>query len=284
MQNLLRLGCKIKTIDGLHSKIYCNGDQVVIGSSNASSNGLASDLNRFSGNVEANALIIERSFVDAVHRWFDEHWKISSTRSVTPTLIAESKPIWLKNSSVHRQFVNGLLSQMRQDPEMVRKVRARVVYYHMNSGSASAQSTFNLHGRAQYSDAEWRFLNGDLPFYEDHAGWDVKPGDVFLDFQCSKPKARAIFDGIWRVRKNPYIYVGNSKKHRVILLEKLTDIDGLRVSRSDQKEMERAIDRYMKTDPSRWEADRHGDFLDMSFADFWREVILSDERAGESDG
>jgi hypothetical protein len=67
------------------------------------------------------------------------------------------------------------------------------------------------------------------------------------------------------------------------LLEKLTDIDGSRVSRSDQKEMERAIDHYMKTDPSRWEVDRHGDFLDMSFADFWRKVMLSGERASEND-
>lgn len=273
MHKLLSLGCEIKTIDGLHSKIYCNADQVLIGSSNASSNGLASNTKQFSGNVEANALVTERPFVDAVHKWFDEHWSLPSTQSVTTTLVEESKPIWLTNSAMTRQLTNGLLSEIRQHPGFAQKLKARVIFYVFDKGSASAERAYNLQGRARYSDAELRFFADVLPYYEDRGGWNVHPGDVFLDFECSKPKGRATFYGIWRVRKDPFIFVGRSKEHRIILLDKLTDIDGLRVTGQDRKKMEQAIDRYMKSDPKHWEADQYGDFLDVSFADFWRKVM-----------
>lgn len=274
MQKLLSLGCQIKTIDGLHSKIYCNESHVIIGSSNASSNGLASNEKQFSGNVEANVLIAEGSFVRDVNRWFDDHWMMPSALPVTTMLISEAKPIWLQNCAARRQFATGLLSRARQHPSLVRTIKARVIYYPVDSGSERAYSTFNLRGRSKYSDAELHFLNGDLPYYDDQVGWDVQPGDVFLDFECPKPKGRATFYGIWKVREDPFIYVGRSKKHRIILLDKLTDVDGLRISGSDKKEMEQAIDRYMKADLKRWETGEYGDFFDVSFADFWRNVML----------
>lgn len=201
MQKLLSLGCKIKTLDGLHSKIYCNESHVIIGSSNASSNGLASDEKQFSGNVEANVLIGEGSFVRSVNTWFDDHWKMPSAQPVTTTLISESKPIWLRNSAARRQFTSGLLSHVRQNPTLLGRIKARVVYYPVDGGSERAASTFNLHGRSQYSDAELHFLKGDLPYYDDQVGWNIQPGDVLLDFECPKPKGRATFYGIWKVRK-----------------------------------------------------------------------------------
>lgn len=274
MQALLDLGCEIKTIDGLHSKIYSTESQVVIGSSNASSNGLASAGRFFSGNVEANVLIDEPAFVKAVNRWHDEHWELQSARSVTAPLVKEAKPIWLKNSAAHRQSATGLLAQTRRNPSLSKSLKARVLYYTLNDGSVSAQRTFSKLGRTQYSDAEWRLLNGELPYFDDQIGWPVKPGEVFLDFECSKVKGRATFYGIWRVRDDPFIYVGKSKKHRIILLDKLADIDGFRVSGDDRKEMEQAINSYMKTDLRHWQADKFGDFLDMSFAEFWRRIML----------
>ncbi|MGM5022182.1 phospholipase D family protein [Tardiphaga sp. 367_B4_N1_1] len=274
MQGLLDLGCEIKTIDGLHSKIYCSHSQVVIGSSNASSNGLATSGKYFSGNVEANVLIEETSFLERVHRWFDEYWELPAARRVTSALVLEAKPIWLKNAAMHRQFAAGLLTQLRQQSKLIKAIKARVIFYTGEGGSTSAQNTFNKHGRIQYSDAEWRLLGNEIPYYEDWDGWNVQPGEVFLDFGCSKPKGRATFYGIWRVRKEPFIQVGKSKTHRIVLLDQLTDINGYRVTADDQREMERAIDLYMKADAKRWEADRHGDFVDKSFADFWRDLIL----------
>ncbi|CAO4135273.1 phospholipase D-like domain-containing protein [Methylorubrum extorquens] len=75
IKKLLDAGCEIRTLDDFHSKLSVVGDVAIVGSSNASSNGLGFEGARAAGNVEANALITEPTFVAEALQRFNLSWE-----------------------------------------------------------------------------------------------------------------------------------------------------------------------------------------------------------------
>jgi phosphatidylserine/phosphatidylglycerophosphate/cardiolipin synthase-like enzyme len=67
----------IKWFKGLHSKVYITPNYVVVGSANASSNGLGDESVQAS-NVEAAVLVSHGGFRTSVEAWFDELWRSAS--------------------------------------------------------------------------------------------------------------------------------------------------------------------------------------------------------------
>lgn len=270
IRKLLKLGCHVRTIDGLHSKIYANEVSVLIGSSNASSNGLASSGTQSSGNIEANALIRDKAFVRSALAWFDQQWALPSACEVTNELVTEATPIWERNSKVRRQTAKGLLAHVQKQPHTVSKIRARVLFFDSDPTSKEANVTFEREGQPQYSDDELRLIGDAFPFYEDTTGWEIEPGEVLIEFQTNRSRS-ATFCGIWRVRKDPFLEF--SPKRRLVLLDRLSDLGGLRISTRDSRHMQKAINRHLKTQPNLWKGDANGDVLNLPFSDFWRDVM-----------
>jgi hypothetical protein len=61
----------VKRCDRLHAKVWITDRGPVIGSSNASCNGLGSEADEMSGSIEANLFVDEPSTVSEIKAWFD---------------------------------------------------------------------------------------------------------------------------------------------------------------------------------------------------------------------
>ena len=70
---LKRHGVQIKKLSGLHAKVWVSGNSVVVGSANASTNGLG-DENAQNMNIEAALAATDRTLSRDLQEWFDWHW------------------------------------------------------------------------------------------------------------------------------------------------------------------------------------------------------------------
>ena len=74
IKGLLKAGVSVRYFNKLHAKLYCTPAGIIIGSSNASSNGLGSEGQELSGNVELDAAVSSPAFTKAAEKWFDKRW------------------------------------------------------------------------------------------------------------------------------------------------------------------------------------------------------------------
>ena len=96
----------VKTIDGLHSKLYWTPAGAVIGSSNASSNGLGFEGRLAAGNFELNVLIRDSAFLGAAARWFDELWQNERiAHAITPKMILAARDVYSQRQTNARRFM-----------------------------------------------------------------------------------------------------------------------------------------------------------------------------------
>lgn len=92
IETLLDRKIRVRSNARLHAKIYATPDAAIVGSSNASSNGLTVEGTAALGWIEANVLSKEPTFVHDVAEMFDELWSDrENTKRVTRAAIAEAK-------------------------------------------------------------------------------------------------------------------------------------------------------------------------------------------------
>ncbi len=72
---LLKLGFDVKSHQKLHAKTIISEGRLVVGSANASANGLGHEENELAGTVEAALLTSEPNTVEEASNWFDNLWK-----------------------------------------------------------------------------------------------------------------------------------------------------------------------------------------------------------------
>lgn len=198
-----------------------------------------------------------------------------------PDLIREAEPLFVRNRQATRQPTSGLVDKLRSNPRLIKTIKAKVIFYIAEAPSRFATRTYDLEAAASYSEADRRANAGDYPFYEDESdSWVVKPKTIFLDFTVPDRGSRPSFGGIWQVRSGNFsIPVKNAAVpgHRIILLDRLLDIEGLRISRTDEQIFERAIKSFMDKNGKPWKApDARNNFnyFEIPFLQFWNDVVL----------
>ena len=79
IQHLLKANVRVKSLKNFHAKVWICDDVVIVGSANASSNGLGffeGDSPRI--NVEAAVSVSDRTFAREVQQWFDSQWEAAT--------------------------------------------------------------------------------------------------------------------------------------------------------------------------------------------------------------
>lgn len=84
---------EIKWLNGLHAKVYILPDVVIVGSANASANGLG-DESMEAKNTEAAALTTDERFRAAAKQWFEKLWSSADAVSLTEAHIEEIRRRW----------------------------------------------------------------------------------------------------------------------------------------------------------------------------------------------
>jgi hypothetical protein len=107
----------IRTLSDLHAKVYITPRGVIIGSSNASTNGLAVSAKDAPGWREANIVTDDPDIQLAVGKWFQRMWKVA--KPIEDELLQAARELWYKRRKIAptRGKAKSLLEALRADAE-----------------------------------------------------------------------------------------------------------------------------------------------------------------------
>ena len=146
--------CKVhvKTLDRLHAKVWINGNEVILGSANASRNGLpVSDEDDRQANIEAAFLSKDPSLAQDIERWFKNQWKAAT--EIDDSMLDLADDLWRRRErSAKRALTPTLLQKVRNPDPSDQFFRLRLVAYPDEEYSDGAKKFFKEEGSRYYSD------------------------------------------------------------------------------------------------------------------------------------
>lgn len=136
---------EVRSSRRLHAKVYCADDCVIVGSANASANGLGFESEGEVGGLhEAAILSREPNVVAAVAHWFDDLYSLVASEVVDEQLIETIRPIWnaqrRKRSAVSESNSLDVLEALDRHPEMLRDRGIKVTIYRNSARTDRAES------------------------------------------------------------------------------------------------------------------------------------------------
>ncbi|MBY5705795.1 hypothetical protein HFO38_24275 [Rhizobium leguminosarum] len=232
LQELQKLGGKVevRSDSRLHGKVYLTDTQLVLGSSNASSNGLVVEGPAIAGWAEANISTTHGVLLGQLRAWCDERFVAAD--EVTPEKIALARVVWKARrmaSPVIGGLSSDLIASVRSQPDHPAFVGVKVVQW-ARTVTARAQ---RVHRKAIEADQS---LTG-TDIYE---GWgdSMRLGDWLVDFDVSGQTAS--FTGYWHV-------VHRDKENDLTFVRKRSSVEiptigKLKLSYEDKARLESMID------------------------------------------
>jgi PLD-like domain len=248
IKSLLSYGAIIRTLDKLHAKVYWTPTVVVIGSNNASTNGLGFEGSEARSNVELSAAIYDREFVETVRNWFEEQW--AKSEPVDCESAEDARPFWeAAQRDRPTQSSKTLLRGLAQGSLRLRNASIWVAAHSGIPPERPVQRVFQNEGRRRYTDRELREVQDYYPYYQDTSGcWPVEPGHVILDFELKIRSGLPEFGGMWRVRSDPFIAAPTERypRSRIVLCDMINDYRGMRLPQREAALIGKAISAHLK--------------------------------------
>lgn len=223
IEDLINLGAgvEVRSDPRLHGKVYLTGTQLLLGSSNASSNGLVVEGPTLSGWAEANILTTDDALISRVAKWCEERFQVAGP--ITSEKLELARAAWRARraaSPVAGGLSKDLLASVRSQPDHCAFRTIKLVQW---ARAATTHAT-QVHEKAIEGDQS---LVG-TDFYE---GWgaDMSVGDWLIDFDATTNPAS--FTGYWQVvhidKTNDLAFV--RKKSSI----EIPTIGNLKVSKKD---------------------------------------------------
>ena len=141
IRELLSIGAQVKLVDGMHAKVYWTPNGVIVGSANASANGLGEEgADETCDNTEVGLYTDDPTVLKDTLDWFDEQW--TEGTPVDEPLLRRADELW-KRRRANRPVRSGnssLLGLLRDNPEWFRERPMRLVVYEGEDISEKAWS------------------------------------------------------------------------------------------------------------------------------------------------
>jgi hypothetical protein len=172
VEELRNLGIQVKTHPHLHAKIYATPTVAIIGSSNASTNGLTVEGVGALGWKEANVLTDDAMMIASALNYFEELWDDPEARRITHREIkaALTRPRAKALALLDPPRAKTLIAACRQRPEVFEKV---IVYPYTEPLSQHAKerlADFKKRAKAPEPGSDepnfrnaWAYEDGDIP-------------------------------------------------------------------------------------------------------------------------
>ena len=268
IEKLMQRGIHVKTLDRLHAKVWIAGDDVILGSANASKNGLPdTDESTSNANVEAAIMSSDRSLSQEMQGWFETRWQAAT--AIDKELMDRAKTAWAHRKRFSgRAFTTTLMYKFWHPEPPDRFSGLRLVAYRVGDWSGQADQFLKTNAKFHYSDEDWADLKGEAPFYEwprPCEEWTHPAGTVLMDFSCTKKGGPFNFNGFWKVRDCPIIRL---KENSLTLLTKLPHFNGYSLSTEDEAGIAEAIKRFVSS--RKFQTDDFEFYIDMDFLEFCR--------------
>lgn len=150
----------VRSLDRLHAKVYISNSQVLIGSANASANGLGSEGAESTKWQELGVLMSNEGLVEEAKRWFEQRWKLG--REITDDDLAGAEKMWAKRQRIRPSCATnvkrGILSAAIESPG---DFKHRGIYVVISSKDLSPDGKKKLkkreseEGQPQYAWEDW---------------------------------------------------------------------------------------------------------------------------------
>ena len=181
---LLGTGTEVRTLRGMHAKVWASGSHVIVGSANASMNGLGFEADSSSTpNVEAAVQFRDPAVAGEVRGWFERVWDLAMP--VNDEVLTDARQLWRRKQDLGR--VSAAIMEHR------------ILAYCQDNYSEQALNDWNANQETLYTQKERKKFKeqGIEPFYEMGPEWAQIPsrGTVILDFSCRKQHQRFKFCG-----------------------------------------------------------------------------------------
>ena len=265
IEALTALGVTVKTLDRLHAKVWIGEDDVIVGSANASRNGLPGEGEQ-GANLEAAVLSQDPRLARELKAWFEKQWRASC--EIEDRHLDQARQLWQRRRrSGGRGFTSPLTEEIRNPGSRDLFSGLRLIAYLDEGASPEAEEFVGRNAPLHFTDDEWQEFGDDKPWYEWPRGnpeWPHPPGTVFADFNCSTEGEEFAFNGYWQIRHCPSIEL---KKNRITLLNKIPHINGYSLSRQEQASMAWLLREI--TAQHNHQTDDFGSYIDENLLAFW---------------
>jgi hypothetical protein len=185
---LIKRGAKLVDVPGLHAKVYWSETGMVVGSANASTNGLTENELAIAG-LEAGIWVSDNDALDKSRTWLNT--TIASGATIKPEDLPEIKLLWDARRQ-SRPLRITLADALRRNSTALADRKERVYIY---TTEQPPKDVVERYKRSPAFDPKGWAGRGFPFFWGDIPG--VKPGEVLLCFEIEGRAFR--WEGVWRV-------------------------------------------------------------------------------------
>jgi hypothetical protein len=218
---------QVRHLNRLHAKVYWTPTAAIVGSANASANGLGDEGNL--GTIEAALLTDDKVALNAAAAWFEKIWEKAKT--IDGVLLAQGREAWLRRAPAPNPE-DTVLKVYVNDPEWFR--RKLWITYYFSEASDAAEKKFHEIKQLHYSAHQIaKFDRENIPLYDlDRVdASSVNVGDAVID------AADRSFE-ILEVA--PY-----SKESSIVLLKPKNTVCGLLFPAEQRRLIKQAIEHHI---------------------------------------
>jgi hypothetical protein len=208
IEKLMGAGHEVRQCDDLHGKVYLFDDRVIIGSSNASANGLALQGAELAGWREANVVTSDPGIMQAAESWIER----LETRPIDENDLEAAKEVFNRrraSTPIASKGVSSLARAVRINPE---DFKDRKIYVYLANALLPKKQKDNLE-KARQENKSGKSIDG--------LGWDAPLGSKLIGFFMS-PSGKISFDGFY---ERPNTAWSRGKRDTVYLMWKLETLD-----------------------------------------------------------
>lgn len=228
----------VRTLNGMHAKVYWSPSAAVVGSANASVNGLRSEVNAL--RYEAAIEVAEPLILLEIEAWFDGVF--ANAEVLDERSLAVIRKRWEKTQAsrlIGASAPDSLLDVLIETPDDLLNRRLFVMVTNDGQTSKEALAAYESlkGGLFRPEDIQVFEEEGTTPFYEhtEDGAWDVRPNDVFIDF-CRGSRGGLSFQGIWQVRNNGWRHPAGEGSS-IIIVDRIEKVDGKQLSIENAKKL-----------------------------------------------
>lgn len=194
IRRLINLGVDVQQCDELHGKVYMFDDRVVIGSSNASSNGLAFQEGETTGWAEANVMSADDALLGQTKAWA----KKLRTRPISDADLDAAAEAWRRRRQAMTPAHNAksLLDMARTNPSFFDGKGVYLAIYGSHMDEEGWASRDQL--RAEFSD--------EIDAFQDWPELEQTVAEGHLVCFWRGPRGGTSLDGLWKRTSHPKDY------------------------------------------------------------------------------
>ena len=222
---------EIRSYEFLHAKVYWTERGALVGSSNASINGLGFEGYETDGWIEANVVVTDRETLTEIENWFDELWEKSNP--VDLSQISEIERLWRRRRNVrHLPGVkpgSSLLTALRQSSSRFFEGRDIYVIIYRKTASKEAKDAFQ--------DWKQQQVFSSPTLFQCFENWSQLPRDATIIVLYYGPRGGIKYEGLFKLPESkievPFRY-SDGVRGSITIAFQCEDINGIVVQPEDE--------------------------------------------------